>query len=208
MTSKRSPITTLPFRRWVSYEGIGIKLSSDIIAIDLDHCVNQGKLNSTAQKIVKHFPTSHIEISPSGTGLRIAILASTKIIFNPAIHHVKKGDVEFYTANTNKFVTLTGNVYQQGDVVENNEGTNWLIENYLMCKLPKSSPVSISHRPSLLTDDEVFLKAKQTWLCVQYWDFTVMETQRRLTVYFVSQACSVKSGTHFVVVILMTSLPF
>lgn len=141
------------------YEGIGIKVSSDIVAIDLDHCVNLGKLNDTAQRIVEHFPTSYIEISPSGTGLRIIVLASTKIAFNPAIHHVKKGDVEFYTSSTNKFVTLTGNVYQQGDVLENNEGANWMIENYLMRKLPKSSPVSVSHRPSLLTDDEVLLKA-------------------------------------------------
>ena len=76
--------------------GIDIKVSSNIIAINLDRYVINRKLNSSAQKIVEKFPTSYVEISPSGEGLQIIILFSRKIIFNTALHYVKKCEKRQY----------------------------------------------------------------------------------------------------------------
>lgn len=141
------------------FDGIGIKVTEDIVAIDLDHCVDNRIPNEVAQEIIGKFPNSYIEISPSGTGLRIILLNSSKLGFNPTLHYTKKGNVEFYTSSSTRYVTVTGNVFQEGDVVENHVGVQWLLKRHLTRKQPKQTPDSVYHRPSILTDDEVFAKA-------------------------------------------------
>lgn len=53
-----------------AYSGIGFRVTDQIIAIDLDHCIKDDVLLSWAAEIVEHFGDTYIEISPSGTGLR------------------------------------------------------------------------------------------------------------------------------------------
>ena len=55
------------------YDGLGIRVDGIIIAIDLDHCIKDGKLTTQAAYIVSHFKNTYIERSPSGTGLRIIL---------------------------------------------------------------------------------------------------------------------------------------
>ena len=56
------------------YDGIGIRVSGRIVGIDLDHCVEDGNLLPWAQPIADRFKDTYVEISPSGTGLRIFCL--------------------------------------------------------------------------------------------------------------------------------------
>jgi putative DNA primase/helicase len=88
------------------YSGLGFVLSDedDIIAWDLDHCLDPktGKLDDWAQEIVDAL-NSYTEISPSGEGLRIFVKGQL-----PEGRR-KIGKVECYQEL--RYVTVTGNVY-------------------------------------------------------------------------------------------------
>ena len=56
------------------YDGIGIRVCDRIVGIDLDHCIKDSQLLTWAQTIVDRFGTTYIEVSPSGTGIRIFCL--------------------------------------------------------------------------------------------------------------------------------------
>lgn len=50
----------------------GFVLNGDgIVCIDLDHCLEDGKLTGRAAEIVAQLPSTYIEVSPSGTGLHV-----------------------------------------------------------------------------------------------------------------------------------------
>jgi primase-polymerase (primpol)-like protein len=53
--------------------GVGFVFAaeSEIVGIDIDHCLEDGKLNSVASDMLAHLPPIYIEISPSGKGLHI-----------------------------------------------------------------------------------------------------------------------------------------
>jgi putative DNA primase/helicase len=83
------------------YSGIGFILGNGIVGIDLDHCITDGKLdkNSDAYKITRKL-YSYTEISPSGTGLHISMLADIP-------GNIKTKDVEIYSHD--RYFTVTGN---------------------------------------------------------------------------------------------------
>ena len=87
--------------------GIGYEFDgSEIYGVDLDHVIDEaGILTPQAQKIVDKL-ASYTEISPSGTGLHIFVLAPGADI----TRHRKKGHfLEIY--NGGRYFTVTGNIY-------------------------------------------------------------------------------------------------
>ena len=53
------------------YDGIGFRVSDDIGAINIDHCIREdGSLNDVAASILGFFGNAYFERSPSGSGLR------------------------------------------------------------------------------------------------------------------------------------------
>ncbi|MBW9212427.1 MULTISPECIES: hypothetical protein [Terrabacteria group] len=143
-----------------SYDGLGIRVDGKLLAIDVDDCVTNGALNELAKEIVSHFPQSYIEFSPSGKGLRIFTFLPNSVSYSNDIYKMKTKEVEVYVAGfTNRFVTVTGHVYQEGEIKENDEGLVWLLEKYL--KREKRAN-SISHNfKSYLTDEEIIEKASK-----------------------------------------------
>lgn len=98
--------------------GIGLGIFNGFSAIDIDHCVNNGKPNQLAQEIIE-FCNSYTEYSPSGTGIRIIFKSLIKIDKNKYyINNAKKGLEIYISDNTNKFVTITGNVLLNEDIKE------------------------------------------------------------------------------------------
>ena len=89
-----------------SIRGIGFQLgqpkSTPFVGIDLDHCRNPqtGEIESWAQEIISTI-NSYTEISPSGTGIRIWVIA----VLPPEGR--KKGNIEMYDGN--RYLTVTGN---------------------------------------------------------------------------------------------------
>lgn len=143
-----------------NFDGIGIRVDGKIIAIDLDHCIEEGKICSWAEEIVSHFQDTYIEISPSGKGLRIILLAPDNYSYDKDKYYIKKNNVEVYVAGaTNRFVTLTGNAIQKTDVVGNIDGFQWLIDTYMKRPISNSSIFTNEHRESYLTDESVIQKA-------------------------------------------------
>jgi putative DNA primase/helicase len=79
--------------------------------IDIDHCVENGKLSPMAQEIVE-LMDSYTEYSPSGTGVHI-IAKINKFKFDATQYYInnRKLGLEVYVAGTtNKYLTITGNV--------------------------------------------------------------------------------------------------
>ncbi len=78
----------------IGYDGIGIRVSGGIVGIDLDHCIEGDDLLPWAQEIVDHFNVTYIEISPSGTGIRIFCLEPSGFDYDTQTYYIKKGNVE------------------------------------------------------------------------------------------------------------------
>lgn len=142
------------------YDGIGIRVDGKIIAIDIDHCMNGKKMSVLAADIVSHFRSAYIEKSPSGTGLRIILLVADDFTYDKYTYYIKKGDVEVYVSGaTNRFVTITGDVFIENDITEDMDALKWLLEKQMKRKtLKKSKEESESHE-SYLTDEGVISKA-------------------------------------------------
>lgn len=115
--------------RWVSFEaamaafqahpekfaGIGYCLTGphERVGIDLDNCVRaDGTIEPWAQEIVDTF-ASYTEISPSGRGLRIFVLATIASDWNnhaagQGAQDGEPGGIEVYGGHAPRFLTVTG----------------------------------------------------------------------------------------------------
>ncbi len=84
------PVTFTAFETAASatgYEGIGIRVHGSIVGIDLDNCIEDGKLLPWAQEIVDLFGTTYIEVSPSGTGIRIFCLLPGGFVYDTQTYY-------------------------------------------------------------------------------------------------------------------------
>jgi len=87
-----------------TFNGIGFVLSQEegIVALDLDHCMTNGKPNKYAQGIIDNLNT-YTEKSPSGTGIRIFMRSTMPL---PTGNKNKAGTLEVY--QDKRYVTITG----------------------------------------------------------------------------------------------------
>jgi hypothetical protein len=92
-------------------DGIGLcLLNSDLIAFDLDDCRNvvSGVIEPAAQDLIKR-AKSYVEITPSGTGLRIIGIGSGgKVHRKQAVPNANGMSVETYR-QAERFIAITGN---------------------------------------------------------------------------------------------------
>ena len=76
------------------YDGIGIRVDGKIIAIDLDHCIEDGNLCSWSEEIVSHFHNSALQYyhaippstSPPTSRWRNSIRISSAASWRPGGH--------------------------------------------------------------------------------------------------------------------------
>lgn len=116
------------------YETIGIKVMDNISAIDIDHCVNNGKLSDIALDII-HNIKSYTEISPSGTGIRILFKAANE--FERDRYKIKNSlnGVEYYDGvdqitKGGRMVRLSGNKVFDYDFIE--VDTSDILDRYMI----------------------------------------------------------------------------
>lgn len=101
------------------HDGIGIGVFDDIIAIDIDDCVEDGKLNDFATEIVQALKT-YAEFSISGTGVHIWARAPG-LVYDKERYYINNRvyGLEIYPAGvTTKFIVTTGNAINDCDVNE------------------------------------------------------------------------------------------
>ena len=89
------------------YAGLGVLIRGGIGCIDLDHCIQGGKLSGTAQKVLT-MVQSYTEKSPRGEGIHIFFLLPSRFRFN-ADKYLNKNTglgLEIYTSG--RYMTCTG----------------------------------------------------------------------------------------------------
>lgn len=110
--SGRAASSTNP-ATWTSYAkanasktGVGLGFVMDgsgIACIDLDHCLDGGKIAPWAQEILSSLPATYIEVSPSGTGLHVWGLGTVG-----RGRKVRRGPVCIEAYDRGRYVTVTG----------------------------------------------------------------------------------------------------
>ena len=159
-----------------AFDGLGIGIFRGFCAVDIDRCIDEkGNLSKMAQKIVEIFNGCYIEKSPSSTGLRILFKAAgfKHDISKYYINNSKIGLEVYVYGSTKKFVTVTGDVLQNGDVLESASALQTMLDMYMLRSVKAIAPPPKSQCVSYLTDDSVIFKApnaKNSDVFLKLWD--------------------------------------
>jgi len=105
--------------------GIGFVLDgTGIVAVDIDNCIKNNELTSSAKDIIKKI-NSYAELSPSNHGVRIFCKAT--LDFNTR----KKGNYEIF--NSKKYATVTGNRIKDtlSNIENRQKEIEWYINKYI-----------------------------------------------------------------------------
>lgn len=146
------------------WDGIGYRVSEGIGAIDIDHCIREdGSLNDVAASIMSFFPDAYFERSPSGTGLRGFFRLSPDFAYDKTVYYInnRKHGLEVYLpGTTNRFVTVTGDVYRPGAVTRNDEALQNALDTFM--KRAKPTTGSAIEPCSYLDDAAVIAHASKS----------------------------------------------
>lgn len=137
------------------WDGIGYRVSEGIGAIDIDHCIREdGSLNDVAASILGIFSTAYFEKSPSGTGLRGFFKLSPDFAYDKTVYYInnRKHGLEVYLpGTTNRFVTVTGDMFRPGTVERDDDALRNLLDTFMK----RSTRVSNKTiEPASYLDDE------------------------------------------------------
>lgn len=116
-----------------NYDGLGIGIFNGIGAIDIDHCITDGKFSDMASDIIEQMG-SYTEISPSGNGIRI-IFTVDKLSYDKELYYINnhKIGLEVYIAGvTSKFVTITGNKITDNSVIDGTLKLSAVLDKYML----------------------------------------------------------------------------
>ena len=149
------------------FSGVGINISEDgrdrprIGCIDHDHCITDGVLDEKAQAALDMLPNALVEISPSGTGLHQFFLVPDGFTFDKDIYYVnnqrKKKEI-YLPGATKHFMTVTGEVFKDGDMAVTAEQLQAFLDAYMKRKTMMKVAVSLPEGGSILSDEEVMMK--------------------------------------------------
>ena len=120
--------------------GVGVLMTTakpGVIALDFDHVVNaDGSFSALGQEVFNQFKTTYIELSPSGTGLRVFALGQVNT------ERQRGGGVEFYPAGVGRWLRVTGAVLKStvGLVAACQSGIDWAVSLLLAGSPDKGSP--------------------------------------------------------------------
>lgn len=103
------------------YDGLGYVLveKDNIVAIDLDNCIENNKLNSFSEKIIEIFSGTYMELSQSGKGIHIFLKGSISKNLN-----FQNLGIEMY--KDNRYIALTGDAgaskyFKQSNILLNKD---------------------------------------------------------------------------------------
>lgn len=155
------------------YDGIGIRVSSGIGAIDIDHCIREdGTLNDVAASILGILKDAYFERSPSGTGLRGFFKVDPDFSYDKTVYYInnRKHGLEVYLPSaTNRFVTVTGNQYRAGSVPMDMPALQSILDSFMK----RATQVVNTHiEPcSYLSDEAVLEHAKASASGERFMDY-------------------------------------
>lgn len=144
-----------------SYDGIGMGMFQPFVAVDIDHCVDGGKLSDMTTDIVETL-NSYTEYSPSESGVRIVAKADT-LSYDKVKYYInnQKIGLEVYVAGmTNKFVTLTGNTICEAPIAERTNEIMAILDKYMQKPVVALNPKKIVG--SYLSDESIIEKSAKS----------------------------------------------
>lgn len=94
-----------------------------IVFLDFDHVVIDGVLSDMGQEVVNRFRSAYVELSPSGTGLRVLALGVANT------ERQRGGGIEVYPAGAVRWLRMTGAVLRgtAGCVADCQSGLDWAV---------------------------------------------------------------------------------
>ncbi len=138
------------------YDSAGIGIFGDVVVIDLDECVVNGRINKFARKIIA-LMKSYTEYSISGNGIHIVAYApglkfdSKRYYFNN-----QKMKIEIYPAGfTNRFIALTGDIVNDNPARECTKEIEEILEEYMVRPEAKKMVVKVKAPGSFLSDETI-----------------------------------------------------
>ena len=144
------------------FDGIGIGIFDSVAAIDIDHCMKDGKLSAMAADIVETMD-AYTETSPSGEGLRILFLApGFRYDDNKYYINNRKNGLEIYLPGmTNKYVTVTGNTLRRRDMIDRTDRLQPILDKYMKKpQQPTQTAAPMPGTPADISDRELLDKAR------------------------------------------------
>ena len=140
------------------FDGLGIMVSNDIGAIDIDHCIREdGTLTDIATDILGTFKDAYFERSPSGSGLRGFFKYDPDFIYDTSLYYINhsKAGLEIYAPGVTKhFMTVTGDVYRDGLITTDSYALSKVLEEHMRRKTPRKNKL-VANPVSYFTDEEV-----------------------------------------------------
>ena len=141
------------------WDGIGYRVSEGIGAIDIDHCIREdGSLNDVAASILGIFSSAYFERSPSGTGLRGFFKLSPDFAYDKTVYYInnRKHGLEVYLpGTTNRFVTVTGDMFKDGIVERDDDALRSMLDTFMKRSTRVSSKTV---EPCSYLDDDGVIK--------------------------------------------------
>ena len=123
-------LATMAQRKW---GGVGVSMltaAPGLVGMDLDHVIDKaGRLSDLGREAVERFAGAYVEVSPSGTGLRIFAWGVLPVRTPKGSIAVGGGQkVEMYPAGAHRFLRVTGAVVDgtAGGVLPCQAGIDWL----------------------------------------------------------------------------------
>ena len=143
-----------------NFDGIGIGCFKPFILVDVDHCVEDGKLDERGNDIVDTLST-YTELSPSGTGIHCFVLADT-LAYNKQKYYINNRNthVEVYVPNeTHRFLTLTGRKLCGDLSADKSKELQIILDKYMSRQTHKVDIIKSKQVGSFLSDESVYTKA-------------------------------------------------
>lgn len=110
--------------------GVGVLVTNakpGIVFLDFDHVVTDGVLSDVGREVVEQFKGAYVELSPSGTGLRVLALGTVNT------ERQRGAGIEVYPAGVKRWLRMTGAVVRgtAGVVAECQSGIDWAVSALL-----------------------------------------------------------------------------
>lgn len=140
------------------YDGICIALAGGLSVIDIDHCVEDGKLSEMAAEIIEKV-NSYTEYSPSGNGIRI-IGKTEGFTYDQDKYYVnnRKLGLEVYASRNVGIITITGNAIKEIPLRDFSDVLPEILEKYMKRPDAVTDRYPTDVPGSFLTDEEVIEK--------------------------------------------------
>ena len=136
--------------------GVGVLVTNaapGFVALDFDHVIEAGRFTELGQQVFDQFKTSYIEISPSGTGLRVFALGRVDT------DRQKGNGVEVYRSGVGRWLRVTGAILTctRGEVRQCQSGIDWAVS--VMTKEKTASPPAQAKTPNKVRNADQVLDA-------------------------------------------------